>query len=220
MHVLPFDMDVPYTKRSKASTSAGRKSTRATTTARSGNFIKMPGVTEKRMNELLALLGVTDVERVSKCLKAAILKGYVRLEDPRCDPEGKWGLDQPLVDGKCHTCGKKITCHVRDVLYQPDYAGLDYGNGGCSATFRCVRSVEQHCDGIYITQMCSGKPSFDTAGPAPPYKKWSGCDLRWERPRTYRTACMAVNSMECISLSNQRCQPLPACARAVYTCIL
>ena len=90
-------MDVPYSKRSKASTSAGRKSTRATTTARSGNFKKLPGVTEKRMNELLALLGVTDVERVSKCLKAAILKGYVRLEDPRCDPEGKWGLDQPLV---------------------------------------------------------------------------------------------------------------------------
>ena len=171
-------MDVPYSKRSKASTSAERKSTRATTTARSGNFKTMPGVTEKRMNELLALLGVTDVERVSKCLKAAILKGYVRLEDPKCDPEGKWGLDQPLVDGKCHTCGKKITCHVRDVLYQPDYAGLDYGNGGCSATFRCVRSVEQHCDGIYITEMCTGKPSFDSGkshNHCPQHRKYGYC---------------------------------------------
>ena len=114
------------------------------------------------MNELLTLLEVTDVEGVSKCLKAAILKGHVRLEDPKCDREGKWGLDQPLVDGECPSCGKKITCRVRDVLYQPDYAGLDYGNGSYDATFRCYRSAKEHCDGIYVTQICIGRPTFDS----------------------------------------------------------
>ena len=67
-------MDAPSSKKPKASTSAaaGKKSTRAraTTKARGGEGSKKKsGVTEKRMNELLTILGVTNVEGVSKCLK-------------------------------------------------------------------------------------------------------------------------------------------------------
>ena len=171
-------MEAPPSKRSKASTSAGRKSTGATTSARGGGSKKKSGVTEKRMNELLTLLGVSDVERVSKCLKAAILKGHVRLEDPKCDPEGKWGLDQAVIDrSKCPSCDKEITCRVCDVLYQPDYAGLDYEDGGKNATFRCD-SIDGECGGIYVTQMCTGKPSFDSGkshNHCPDHPKYGYC---------------------------------------------
>lgn len=35
-------------------------------------------------------------------------------------------LVQVLMEGKCLVCGENLKCTIRDVLYQPDYAGTDY----------------------------------------------------------------------------------------------
>lgn len=116
-------------------------------------------MTVKRLNELLVLLGVKDGGNVSKCLKAAILNGHIKLQDPKDDSEGKYGLDQVVTEGKCLMCSKKLTCRVRDVLYQPDYGGHDYEEGE-DATFRCDGA--DGCVGIYVTSMCIGDPMFDS----------------------------------------------------------
>ena len=46
------------------------------------------------MHSLLRQHGVTAVSKVSKCLKAGILHGFVKLVSPEEDPEREFGLDQ------------------------------------------------------------------------------------------------------------------------------
>lgn len=46
----------------------------------------------------------------------------------------------------------------RQLLKQPDYAGLDYEEGGSSAVIRC----SEDCDGLYVTSLCDGKPEADS----------------------------------------------------------
>ena len=110
----------------------------------------------KAVNEILKAHGIeTDGSRkVSQCLRAGIMRNKVKLLKPEDDPENKYGLDQVrihswelcrcmcvcahvwerdwfsllqiLKDGACFFCGERLKCTVRDVLYQPDYAGMDY----------------------------------------------------------------------------------------------
>merc|ERR1711939_846059 len=47
---------------------------------------------------------------------------------------------------------------IKHVLYQKDYAGLDYEDGGQDAAVQCG----DDCGGLYITQICSGSPRFDS----------------------------------------------------------
>ena len=50
----------------------------------------------RAVHNLLVALGVGEdkVKDVSRCLKAAILNGHVKLLPPEQDPEGQFGLDQ------------------------------------------------------------------------------------------------------------------------------
>lgn len=50
--------------------------------------------TKKAVHGLLKSLGVEDPTKVSCCLKAGIMNGYVKLLAPENDPEGEFGLDQ------------------------------------------------------------------------------------------------------------------------------
>ena len=116
--------------------------------------------TEDQVHKLLNALGVSDLKKVSTCLKAAIINGYVLLLQPKEDPLGLFGLDQVLLKGKCldpdRDCKQKVTCRVRDILYQPDN-GIDYADGGPAATLRCT----EFCPGIYVTRLCLGTPEFE-----------------------------------------------------------
>ena len=73
-------------------------------------------------------------------------------------------LHQTLVIADCFNCGRSIDCKVEDVLYQPDYAGLDYEDGGQDATLQCG----EDCGGIYVTRICLGTPTFDSGYPSRP----------------------------------------------------
>ena len=117
--------------------------------------------TEAQVHELLKSLGVSDsdTKRVSMCLKAAIINGHVLLLPPKDDPLGMFGLDQVIAKGRCVSyspCRKKVTCLVRDILYQPD-DGSDYDDGGPNAPLHC----SDECSGIYVTRLCQGTPTFD-----------------------------------------------------------
>lgn len=48
----------------------------------------------KAVDTILNAHSITDVDKVSKCLKAGILHGNVKLLKPEDDPEKKFGLDQ------------------------------------------------------------------------------------------------------------------------------
>ena len=50
--------------------------------------------TMKGVEELLSVLGVTNLPKVSKCLKAGILNGHVKLKKPEEDTENTFGLNQ------------------------------------------------------------------------------------------------------------------------------
>lgn len=50
--------------------------------------------TKKVVHDLLKSLGVENPAKVSCCLKAGIMNGYVKLLAPENDPEGEFGLDQ------------------------------------------------------------------------------------------------------------------------------
>lgn len=49
---------------------------------------------KKAVHDLLKSLGVENPTKVSNCLKAGIMNGYVKLLAPENDPEGEFGLDQ------------------------------------------------------------------------------------------------------------------------------
>ena len=49
---------------------------------------------KKAVHDLLKSLGVENPTKVSCCLKAGIMNGYVKLLAPENDPEGEFGLDQ------------------------------------------------------------------------------------------------------------------------------
>ena len=113
--------------------------------------------------------GVSDVDSVSNCLKRAILQGHIKINK---------GLDTVVMSGECLDCPEMITCTVGDILYQQDYAGLDYADNGENASLRCpTAKCKEHneygcleeecqpnkeiCPGIYVTMMCEGQPRFD-----------------------------------------------------------
>jgi len=73
-----------------------------------------------------------DPNQINKCLKAGILNGHVPLTE-----EGKLNLDQVLHKGRCDSCRDELTCTIRDALYQREYAGLDYEDGGYYAAVHC-----------------------------------------------------------------------------------
>lgn len=111
----------------------------------------------ERVHELLKSLGVEKPEEVGSCLKAGIINGHVRLLPSSEDPQGILGLDQILATGRCLICSKELSCSVRDVLWQPDYGGNDFEDGGKNATFRCDG---EECCGIYVSRICLGFPRF------------------------------------------------------------
>jgi len=133
-----------------------------------------PGDTRRRHGELLSVeevdrrlmaLGV-DAEKlkaeyyqVSKCVRSAIQKGYIKVKG-----EDKEELNQVVFKGTFDNCGHEINVKLCDVLYQPDYAGLDYEDGCLNATVICqeVEDGEECEEGrSYLTEICTGRPSFD-----------------------------------------------------------
>ncbi|XP_033127922.1 uncharacterized protein LOC117125520 [Anneissia japonica] len=76
----------------------------------------------KAVNEWLENQGVTNIKGVSKCLCAGIQNGFIKINGD--DP-----LNNVVISDECCLCDHKITVTIRDLLYQPDYAGHDFEDG-------------------------------------------------------------------------------------------
>jgi len=108
--------------------------------------------------EELERLGVTDFEGLSKCLLAGMLAGYVKV------PAGG-DLDTVLYElqGKEWECKHKYKITLRMLLYQDDHP--DSCDGGSVSCQEFVDG-ETGCPsfGVFLTQICSGKPRLESWG--------------------------------------------------------
>ena len=109
------------------------------------------GYSVKQVHAMLTAVGVDDPQRVSCCLKRGIQRGYIVI-----DGDGD-GLDAIICSGKCMCCSKVHSVTIRDCLYQSDYGGNDYEEGGVNGAIQC-----EDCMGIYVTRLCQGEPQFDS----------------------------------------------------------
>ena len=107
---------------------------------------------EQEVHDALRKLDVKDPERVSNCVKAAILNGHIALAK---------GLDQVLLqDASCPHCPATRTVTVRDVLSQRDIGGTAELSAG--AAVKCPADSDGWSPhGFYITRICQGKPETD-----------------------------------------------------------
>lgn len=71
----------------------------------------------------------------------AVLCGHVTITDETTK-------DTVLLENcKCQYCGEDLRCTIGDILDQPNFAGLDYEEGGENATFKCkVEQVTERMD--------------------------------------------------------------------------
>ena len=102
------------------------------------------------------------VDKVSLCVKAAIMKGLIKITG-----KDKNELSQIVHSEIWWLCGHRIDARLRDLLEQPDYAGTDFLDGGEDATVFCKvpGCAEKNDRGegrVYVTGICEGKPTFDT----------------------------------------------------------
>ena len=111
----------------------------------------------ERIEEKLKALGIESDDENGNCARAAIYRGSIKLTGSQSD------LDQVILSGTLE-CGHSCNATLRDLLKQPDYAGMDYEDGLQEATVVCDEYDENECeDGrTYVTHICSGNPSFDS----------------------------------------------------------
>merc|ERR550519_186514 len=108
------------------------------------------------VERLLSKLGV-DPENASNCIKAAIMRGHIKIKGE----EGE--LDMVVHQEKGPWCGHMIQAKLGDLLQQPDYAGLDYEDGCQEATVVCGECDEDDWEGrTYVTMLCVGQGRLDS----------------------------------------------------------
>ena len=101
---------------------------------------------------------------VSKCVRAAIQRGYIELRG-----ESKEELNQVIWKGKFPdwSCQHSKDVKLCEVLYQPDYGGNDYENGLEDATVLCnvpdcKNDLDDERGRMYLAEICSGRPHPDS----------------------------------------------------------
>ena len=114
----------------------------------------------KFVEKRLALVKVKNAKRVSTCVKAAISNGFIKIL-------GSAGHDlrREIISGPLQ-CGHNCTATLADVLYQPDFVGVDPNTLSRLATVFCSFYSNGSCpEGwAFVTGMCKGKPRFDWTG--------------------------------------------------------
>ena len=94
---------------------------------------------KKKVNRLLRLAGYPKPDKLSKCARAGLIRGYFGFEftgDPK-------QLDKIVKRGKCKDFAPSGNCRgilkatVRDLLEQPDYGGDDYELNSVEASVKC-----------------------------------------------------------------------------------
>ena len=109
-----------------------------------------------------------EEDEAGRCAMAGLMKGLFVFNGTPAE------LDAPVIlkatgkplEVKCNVsvpdCPHTLRPTLRELLTQPDYAGLDYEDDLQDATVRCR---EPGCKGaVYVTDMCSGKKCYADSG--------------------------------------------------------
>lgn len=110
-----------------------------------------------QVDQYVLNMGV-EVEESSKCLRAAIYQGHVKVTGLSSD----LGL---VIHRDVGPCGHIIVATLGDLFLQPDYAGQSYENNSDTATVVCKETCygDEACWGrVYVTSLCVGGPRFDS----------------------------------------------------------
>jgi len=111
------------------------------------------------IHDMLKKMGIRNPEKTSKCVKAAIMFGHIKITGVKED------LDQVILEGEGGECGHILTATLGDLLNQPDYGGNDYEDGLQEATVICKDEAcaedEEGFARSYVTDICTGNPSWD-----------------------------------------------------------
>ena len=115
-----------------------------------------------QVDQLLQALGYDDPSQASKCVKRAIQRGFIVLDEQGLD-------DQVLFSAvACDHCGSRLECTLRDLLDQPDFGGDDDDDDDdatASAHHRrhgALRCKQCHEHNGYLTGMCEGRFDIDS----------------------------------------------------------
>ena len=109
--------------------------------------------TAKQVHTMLRDAGIEDPEKVNKCLKKGIQKGYFVIDGPD-------SLDEVILEGKCWNCKRDLEVTIRDALYQPTQ-NIDYSDRDNEGAVHCGGDDEM-CYRMCITQLCEGTPRMDS----------------------------------------------------------
>ena len=123
----------------------------------------------REVDRRLEALGV-DAKNASLCVKAAIMKGFIKITGEDMEELNQVVLSEPSGNNGLCTweCGHPLNATLGDLLKQPDYAGTDYESGLEDATVVCKvckenPEVEEGDEGrTYVSRICEGKPEFDS----------------------------------------------------------
>ena len=151
--------------RSTQDTTAVSSSTQTKKTKTADNNDNDKNMTCDQVDQLLQALGYDDPSQASKCVKRAIQRGFIVL-----DEQDKQCLDdQVLFSGvACDHCGSRLECTLRDLLDQPDFGGDDDDDDDdatASAHHRrhgALRCKQCHEHNGYLTGMCEGRFDIDS----------------------------------------------------------
>ena len=111
--------------------------------------------TKKQVHTMLRNAGIEDPEKVNKCLKKGIQKGYFAIDGPG-------SLDEVILLGKCSNrdCKRDLVVTIRDVLYQSSN-GIYYIDRDNEGAVHCG-SENENCYRKYVTALCEGEPRLDS----------------------------------------------------------
>ncbi|KAJ3295527.1 hypothetical protein HDU79_009040 [Rhizoclosmatium sp. JEL0117] len=113
----------------------------------------------ERIKQLLEKAGIHEIRksranRFSKCVMAGLVRGHFGFEFTGSPKQ----LEYRVTGFYCENCNKTVSPTIRTLLYQDDYAGTDYEEGGENAAAKCKKCGY----GEYLTRMCCGMGQWDS----------------------------------------------------------
>ena len=114
---------------------------------------KSERTSQKQVHTMLRNAGIEDPEKLNKCLKKGIQRGFFVIDGPD-------SLDKVILRGQRVTCKRNFEVMIRDVLYQQSRA-WDYDRKNNGGAVRCDCGHEE-CWNLYVTRLCEGYASLSS----------------------------------------------------------
>jgi len=119
-------------------------------------------LTCEEVEQRLSALGV-NVKKASGCVKKAIQKGFIKIKG-----EDKKELQQVVMKQRSDACDHIIKATLAEVMYQPDFVGIDYSLADANITVVCHGCIKDGKGNQWptyhrqlVSWLCTGSPTSD-----------------------------------------------------------